>query len=459
MKKFGRKAVAQRFHIFGIVFLLTISNPVYCTSIDNNVEQGISALKQGNYKIALQWLKAAEAGSSTHSDLNQALGLAHLYLSNYKIAKKYFYLAQSSPRTHEATYYLGVIAMERGNHKQAKNWFLQAAKQSDDLEVQKQADKALLKLNFRTDLNVKDLTPEPIRSFAYLSLETNFIDGIIDPDDTSIKDTYDTTIALVAAGSRTLTEKQSSVDWKIGGNLYSEKYNNFSIYDLDSYQVYSSIGKTFNNNKLQAKLGVTHSALNGQDYLNQKELLLNSHFTINNKNLLLTGRYIDVSSPDSTYAQYNGNTKGLGIELRGGKQQKWRLGMEWRSEERQGLQTAFVNDAGQNFEGFTGYSRDWVKLKGRVSWPLNSKWNQTLEASLRKANYHDTDSFLVNDSDSQLTEQSRKSLRSKLKAELTRHLTDKLDLVFKYEFIDDNGSNNSDDLTSQIGTIGVNYLF
>jgi hypothetical protein len=268
------------------------------------------------------------------------------------------------------------------------------------------------------------------------------------------------TVALLAAGARTLTKKQSPVDWKVGGSLYSEKYNDFSLYDMRSYQIYSSIGKSFSTSKLQGKLGFTHSDLNGQSYLDQKELTLNSHLTLNNnKTLLLTGRYIDVSSPDGTYSQYNGYTTGLGAELRGGKDYKWRVGIEWRSEQRQGLQTALINDAGQNFTGFTGYSRDWVKLKGRVSWGLNSKWNQTLEASLRGANYHDTDSFLTNSSDTQLTQQSRQSLRGKLKVELTRHLTDKLDLVFKYEFMDDNADNDRYDLTSQVGTVGINYLF
>jgi tetratricopeptide (TPR) repeat protein len=460
MKKSRNKTIALLPKILGVIFLFSISSHVLCTPIDNKVKQGISALKQGNYKTALQWLKAAEASASKHTDLRQALGLTYLYLGNFQRSKKYFNLVRNSPRRYEATYYLGVIAMKQGNHKQARDWFLQAANQSDDLEAQEQANKALFRLDFRTDLKGENLTPKPIRHFAYLSLETNFIDGIIDPNDSSIKDAHDTTIALLAAGSRTLTKKQSSIDWKIGGNLYSEKYTNFSIYDMNSYHVYSSIGKTFDNNKLQAKLGFTHSELNDQDYLDQKGLTLQSNLAINNnKSLLLTGRYIDLSSPDDIYAQYNGNTKGLGAELRGGKHHKWRVGIEWRSEQRQGLQTAFTNDAGQNFTGFTGYSRDWVKLKGRISWPLNSKWTQTLEASLRGAKYHDTDSFLANSSDTQLTEQSRKSLRSLLKAELTYHLTGKLDLIFKYKLVDDNGNNDSDDLTSQIGTVGINYLF
>jgi len=118
-----------------------------------------------------------------------------------------------------------------------------------------------------------------------------------------------------------------------------------------------------------------------------------------------------------------------------------------------------TNDSAQTFAGYTSYSRDWIKLKGRLSWKWSENWKQQVEASVRTTEYHDSDQFLANSSDTALTEQQRSTTRVGLKTELSRKITENLDLSLRYKYIDDDANNDNYDFSSQTMSLGVNYLF
>lgn len=448
--------------VSSLLIILSIYQTAWAAPADQRVELGISALQQGDYETAKQWLESAQKQASTDNELKHALGLTYFHLNDLNLAEHYFLLAQTTPRRYEAAYFLGEIARKQGDSNSAKQWFLQAANQDEDIEVQAQADKALLKLSLFSLHGAENQNERKnsLRKFAFVSIETNFVDGVIDPDDTTGTNNNDTTIAFLAAGATSLSPENSALDWKLGGSLYTEKYSDLSIYNVDSYSVFSTLGKNLNNQKPEGKLGYTRLNLNGTPYLDQTEIALKNRLALgSNTQLILTGRYIDINSPDGNFNQYNGDTTELGAEIRQGQSLKWRLGVSWRAENRQGLATTVSNDSLESFSGFTAYSRDLLKLKGRLSWLWNKNWRQNITANLRFANYQDTDKFLASSSDIELSEQIRKSQRTGFKAELIRGITERLDLTLRYEWLNENSNNDVYDFTSQTGSAGISYLF
>ena len=422
---------------------------------------GVAALKSGDYDTALQWLVSAESMQSNHPDLKNALALAYYHLGNYAISEKYFQQALLTPRRYEATFFLGKLAEINNDYQKAEYWYQQAADQYEEFEIQAEADNALLNLSLRASgPNGKLEQGDQLRRFGFLSLDASKADGIVNPDDSSGENDSDISISILAAGSTTLSPKNSALDWKLGGSVYAEKYQDFSIYDVQSLGVNTSLSKRSGNHQWTGKLGYANFTLDGEPYLNQLDFSLKDIFPLSNTiKLVLQGRYIDVASTDETYQYYAGNLAELAAELRGGQDLKWRLGFAWRTEDRADLITSLVNANDQTLTGLTSYSRDWVRIRAKLSWSWSTRWQQKLEASLRSAKYHDGDLFLAEATDSSLTEQLRSATRVNLKAELTRKISDKIDLNFGWRLLDDESNNHRYDFNSQTIFTGMSYLF
>jgi len=366
-----------------------------------------------------------------------------------------------TPRRYEATFFLGKLAEINNDYQKAEYWYQQAADQYEEFEIQAEADNALLNLSLRASgPNGKLEQGDQLRRFGFLSLDASKADGIVNPDDSSGENDSDISISILAAGSTTLSPKNSALDWKLGGSVYAEKYQDFSIYDVQSLGVNTSLSKRSGNHQWTGKLGYANFTLDGEPYLNQLDFSLKDIFPLSNTmKLVLQGRYIDVGSTDETYQYYAGNLAELAAELRGGQDLKWRLGLAWRTEDRADLITSLMNANDQTLTGLTSYSRDWVRIRAKLSWSWSTRWQQKLEASLRSAKYHDGDLFLAEATDSSLTEQLRSATRVNLKAELTRKISDKIDLNFGWRLLDDESNNHRYDFNSQTIFTGMSYLF
>lgn len=444
-----------------VVFLAGMHTCVFASPADQRVELGIDALKTGDYATAQQWLESARSLQSTHPDLMNALGLSYYKLKDYDRAEAFFRAARDTPRKHEAAYYLGKIYQLRGDRKEAANWFNLAAEQYEDLEIQSAADNEMVRISLtRSTGTDRSDKVESLRNFGFLALESSLVDGIVNPDDATGTNDNDTSVVLLAAGSMTLSPAQSPADWKVGGSLYSEKYSDFSAYDVESYNLFSSVGFNLQQHKLETKVSYAKFVLGGEPYLDQTGISLKDSISMDDANkLVLHARYTDVSSPESTYEYNAGDLIELGAELRGGDAVKWRLGVTWREEDREDRERTYVNSNSDSLAGFTSYSRDWVRVRGRLAWKWSPKWSQKLEASFRSAEYQDADIYLENTDDSNLNELVRTTTRMQIKAELSRKITDKLDMSVRLEHLDDDANNDSYDFSSQTVSAGVGYLF
>lgn len=444
-----------------VILLAGMNVGVFASPADQRVELGIDALKAGDYATAQQWLESARSLQSTHPDLMNALGLSYFQSKDYDRAEIFFRAARDTPRKHEAAFYLGKIYQLRGEREEASRWFNLAAEQYEDLEIQSAADNEMVRISLTRSADVdRGDKIDSLRKFGFLALESSLVDGIVNPDDTSGTNDNDTSVALLAAGSMTLSPENSPADWKVGGSVYSEKYSDFSTYDVESYNLFSSVGFNLKRHKLESKVSYAKFVLGGEPYLDQTSVSLQDSIAMNDgSKLVLHARHTDVSSPESTYEYYEGDLTELGAELRGGEAVKWRLGVAWRSEDREDLETSYVNSNSDSLAGFTSYSRDWVRVRGRLAWKWSPQWSQKLEASFRSAEYKDADIYLDNSVDTALTEQVRTTTRMQLKAELSRKITDKLDLSVRLEHLDDDANNDSYDFSSQTVSAGVGYLF
>ncbi len=444
-----------------VIFIILFSSNGYTSVADEHVNYGIDALQNKDYKKALQWLTSPKANASEHPDKQNALGLSYYYLEQYSKAMKHFKLAQKTPRRYEAAFYLGDIAQKQDRIKRAKYWYSIAAKQYDDIEVQAHAENALLALSLGDNqATIKRELSRELRQYLYVSLDTNYIDGIIDPDDSSGTDENDTSTSFLLAGKVTLTPVKSLVDLRLGAHYYAEKYANITAYNTDLVSVFTTLGTVVDEQYLETRLKYSKQTLDGEDYLNHTEISFKDTIhNVKNSQFIFTGRFIETSSPTDNYSQYNGDTTEAGVEIRKGEKIKVRLGLRWRNEARQGLSPEFINDSGDTFTGFTAYAREMLIFRTYLSWLWSNKWQQNIEVKYRDTEYKDDDLFLASSSDTQLSSQTRSSNRVTAKVELIHHVTKKLDLTLRYKMIDEDVNDDIYDYTSQTISAGISYIF
>lgn len=444
------------------ILIFMLAHPLgYTASVaDNRVDLGIQALKTGDFHTAKQWLESAQKRSSQHPDLPNALGLTYLGLENRTLAKQFFKQALDTRRAHEAAYHLGQLAMDAQDFDSAKAWFHKAANQYEDIEVQRAADQALLKVELLLASGSSVEKSDFLRKFALIAFDFGEVRGLVNPDDTQGEDESDTNVALLMAGSTTLTSVANELDWKLGGSFYTERYSTFSAYDIDGYSVFSSINTPVLQYTPEFRAAVSRFMIDGEPYLDQLDLGLKQQWSLpSSRKLLVHGKLSSVDSPEATYAYYAGQLAEIGAELQGGDSPAWRLGITWRQENRDDQSGLVSNTAGDSFEFHTSYSRDWWRLRGRLNWSWTPKWRQKLEASWRVASYHDADRYLLTTSDTDLTVHQRDTVRWNLKAELSRSLTPTLDLNLKFEHMEDDSNDNRYDFDSQSVSAGMSYLF
>ncbi|MGV6818084.1 MAG: hypothetical protein ACWA44_12545 [Thiotrichales bacterium] len=429
---------------------------------DKRVEFGIEALKQGDYDTASQWLLSARQRGSKHPDLTLALGLSSYYSGNLGEAADYLLTATTGEHRYEAAYYLGEIKRDQGELSTAQSWYEIAAGQYEDIEIQKAADNALLRLRL---LNLTNETlienGDTLERYALVSLESSYTAGLTDPEDSSDADAKDTSTAILAAGGLALPLGKNPLKWLAGASYYAENYSDFSAYDVSALSIHTGISNQFSANKVLARAGYTQFKLAGAPYLNQSELRLQNRYRLSRElELVTTGKLIDINSPTSAYAHSAGELFGISAKLQGNSDLKWRLSISAQRENRgsQSVNIA-IPATGEYVTTHTSYSRDWVKLSGKLSWPLKTKWRQSLAASWRSAFYQDSESYLANADDEDLSEQQRKVQRLTLKTELSRRLTNQLEATLGYQYLNDDANIDFYDFNSHTISMGITAMF
>lgn len=443
--------------------LLTLFPQAYAaSSADNRVTLGIQALRSGDYNTAQQWLFSAQEKGTTHPDLELALGLSYYYSNDLKAAMNHLKIAANGKNRYEAAYYLGEIYTQLGSAPSARSWYEIAASQYEDTEIQHAADQAILRLQ------LIDVTTEPlvesaneINRFALVSAESSYSDGLINPDDSTGSASEDSSVSVLLAGGLTLLPIKENLHWKAGASFYTEKYSDFSDYNVDAITVNTDLSFTPGSKNLMARIGHTRFNLNDAPYLDQTEIRLeNQHPFSQNSSIKTTGKVTLVSSPNGDYEYSAGTLYDFGAELRAKAPLNWRLGISARRENRGDVSTTITLPSNnETATAETYYSRDWIKLSGRLSWKLGEKWRQNLGASWRVAQYHNADSYLASDEDTSLTVLHRETQRLTLKTELTRALTNHLDARLGYQYLADDANNNAYDFNSHTISAGVSYLF
>lgn len=426
------------------------------------VDLGIEALKAGDYKTAQQWLVSAHQQGATHPDIQLALGLSAYYLGQLDNAKNYLNQAASGSNRYEAAYYLGEINRNQGDLRSAQSWYEVAASQYEDIEIQKAADDALIRLRL-LNLSTESFIDEPSTTgrYALVSLESSYLDGLIDPNDGTDTDAQDTSTTLLVAGGINLPTHAKKVNWLGGVSYYTEKYAAFSVYDVDALSLHMGLSRQQKESSLQARIGYTHYELAGIPYLNQAEFRLENKKNIRqNLKLITTGRLTSISSETDNYKHSAGKLYGLSAEIRGGTNLSWRAGLSARRENRGSqLNEITIPATGELATAVTAYSKDWIKLYGRLSWKVSDKWHHNISASWRTARHQDDEQYLSNNEDEELTSLRRQTERVTLKAEMSYALTKNLDAHLGYQFLSDNANIDDYDFTSHRLSAGINVLF
>ncbi|MEE8238261.1 MAG: tetratricopeptide repeat protein [Gammaproteobacteria bacterium] len=443
-----------------LLVALTLILPAYATAqpdINATFSAGAAAFEAGDLDTALEAFESVRAIEGPSVETDFALGLVLYRMGEHEDAELLLTGLVDSEQGPRSAYYLGRIAEARGDYPSARAWFTRAADQYDDLEVQAWADDSMMALMFVDESSPTQRTP---RSYAFLSTHTNVVDGILDPNDTTVVDAQDTSLSVLFAGTLAVWNRTSYPSLSVGGAVYRENYSEFSEYDIASTNVFTELDGGPDRYEWGLRLGYTEFQFGGEDYVDHLDLSFSNEFELSNGlNLLASARLTDVTSPTVQYLRYEGELRDFNIGLGGGDRLNWRVDLGYRVEDRLDETTVLVNDSGQTFLGFRSYSRDIQRLSGRLSWDYNSYWYQVLEAGLRQTDYHDPDLFLTDSNQGSLTVLTRSADRITLRAEVGRWIGNRLKIVGLVEYLDEDANIDIYDFDSLLLSIGLDYMF
>ncbi len=443
-----------------LLVALTLIAPVCVTAQPESnatFNAAAAAFEAGDLETARDAFESVLAVEGPSVETNFSLGLVLYRMGELADAELLLTGLVDSEVGPRSAYYLGRIAEVRGDFAAAKAWFTRAADQYDDLEVQAWADDSLVGLMFAEPSSSTQRRP---RSYAFISTQTNVVDGILDPDDTTVEDATDSSLTVFFAGSASVWNRTGYPSLDVGGAVYREKYSDFSAYDIASTNVFAQLSGGLEQTDWGLKLGYTQFQLGGEDYVDHWDLSFSKEFALSDQfNLLATARLTDVTSPTTQYLRYEGDLRELTVGLSGGDRLDWRVDLGYRIEDRLDDTTQLVNDSGVSFEGFRSYSRDSLQLRGRLDWDYNGNWYQVLEAMVRKIDYHDPDLFLTESNQSGLTALTRAANRVTLRAEVGRWIGNRLKLAGLVEYLDESANNELYDFDSLSFSIGLDYMF
>ena len=418
---------------------------------------GATAFEAGDLETALEAFESVRTIEGPSVETDFALGIVLYRMGEFADAELLLSGLVDSEQGPRSAYYLGRIAEARGDFPSARAWFTRAADQYDDLEVQAWADDSVMALMF---VEQSSSTQRGPRSYAFISTQTNVVDGILDPDDTTVEDAKDSSLAVLVAGTLAVWNRTSYPSLSVGGSVYRENFSEFSEYDIASTNVFTRLDGGPDRYEWGLKLGYTEFQLGGQDYVDHSDLSFSNEYAVSDRlNLMATARLTDVTSPTAEYRRYEGELRDLTIGLDGGDRLNWRVDLGYRVEDRLDETTVLVNDSGQTFLGFRSYSRDIQRLSGRLSWDYNNYWYQVLEAGVRQTDYHDSDLFLTDSNQSSLTALTRSADRITLRAEVGRWIGNRLKIVGLVEYLDEDANNDIYDFDSLLLSIGLDYMF
>jgi hypothetical protein len=415
-------------------------------------------LEPGELVTAIDELEAQRKleGPTPESDL--ALAVALYRIGEFDRAESLLRRIEGAAFEARGTYHLGRVAHLRGHYSDARGWYEQVSAQDEDLTAQAWADDALLSLLFEDSFPAAAQRSVP-QAFAFASVETQWVDGIIDPDDSAATEAADSALALLIAGSAPVWAPNDTTNIRLGGSYYQVDYDEFDAYNIAAASGFSELENRVGNHQWRTRVGISHLWLDGVDYVRQHDLRLTDTISLNSKiDLRLGIRYINVDSPSSQFDRYQGDIYELtgGVASRG--RWDWRLDYSYRTEDRQDQQLSFVNDAGSELGGFRSYSRDLHQISARLNWAWNSRWEQELLASVRVADYHDADRFLDSSTQS-MTQLNREATRFAFRTEVRRLFSDKFWLTGKIDWLDENANNDLYDFDGLTISFGLEHRF
>lgn len=408
---------------------------------------------------ARQILEALAVDGGLDGESLLALGIVQFRIGDIDSAKVTLRSLAHTSFEYQAKYFLGLISEAGGDYERAREFYSAAANQYEDLAVQERADHALLVLSFddRTDAPGKVVNR---RNLWFISGNVKSVDGLVDPDDSVALDESDTAFDLLAAGSLTLWSPDDRNSWRIGANVFSERHSDFSEYDLQVLGGWTQYEHSFGRNLLQLQFGLSDIRFGGEDYLGYTDFVLANTIALTPVwDLKASALYREISANNPDYAFYAGDAMQLGLELRGKSDTWWRFEYRYRREDLADRYLEFTNDEGAVFDGFQSYSRDYHQLAARYDLTWSDRLTQTFSALLRSTEYADANLFLESGDDPALTEATRDGWRWSFGSELTWSVSERMNLLFEIEYLDEDANIDLYDFDSLRIGVGADYLF
>lgn len=409
-----------------LVSLLCLSTPAGADPGGDDFDAGIRAFQRGEYRLAVEHFRRAQAAGLQNPRLDYNLGSAYYRLEDYANSRRHFEKLAAHPHFAALAFYnLGLIANRTGDPAGAIAWFDRCAETTADPELKALAERQIATLGGRP----------PARGFGYVSAGYGYDSNItLLPSSTAAGESGDFVQAL-ALGEWTL-HGDSADGYYLTGLLLSTDYLDSGDFDYDSLTLGAAYRHRAGGWRLGYAVEFGQSSFGGDDYTDSRGLVMNARKNLSDdRELRLRLALEDIAEGSAGFAYLDGSRAELGASYRvevGRREYRFEYSLEFNDRE---------NTASESFSP----TRHRVRLRYFDQVTARTEIGATLE--FRESDYKGVPGDERND--------ERTRLRLEGKHELDRTWTAQAELTYT----DNDSSDDASAYHKYQALVSINALF
>lgn len=434
------------------LFLCWLSPP----SEASNFQQGIEAVKQQNYSLAIEHFQRGLAHDALTTDQRSVvyfnLGVCYYRIAMYDKAVHSFKEAMSSHLLlWRSVFNLALVAEKQQRWRYAGKLYKKTIDNSNDNQLLNLAQQKLDQLLLSNQLTLADINQKfdiyiPTQWRAVLSSAAGHDSELVDPKDFSGSGSEDRFYEIFAAAYRPLLVAGNRY-WVFSTLAYAQRYESIEEFDMTLLSAGLEHRWQFDEHLLRAGVIIERSVVGGDDYL------LTQIYNLSYRWPSSSGAKIDLKyayrNYDALSERYN-PLDGFSQELELSWTEPW-VGYQ-RLQAGLFLLTDERDDHFDLLWGFTSFSAYRQGLRG--AWDYR-RWGgrYTVDVEFRNSLYHDHNTM------ADWTEKRRRDRRYKIGINANYLLSSALEFNLEYHYTYNKSNLTNYSYQGGIATIGLSYEY
>ncbi|MCW9024476.1 MAG: tetratricopeptide repeat protein [Gammaproteobacteria bacterium] len=410
-----------------IALVFSLSTPqVGLGATNDTFNKGMTYFKEGKYQQAIQQFKKSEKQGLHNAAVYYNLGVSYFKLQQYKSAEYYFNKTRKFKEMQAlAEYNLGLVALKQNDKKNAIRWFKSASTYKN---------KKITQLSNTQLSRLRQKTARQWYNMASLTLgHNNNISSA--PDEVATKESGNY-MDLYASTNGVLSGTYDDGIRLKGSFLYQDFFNT-NTYDYTQFNI--GLYKHF-------KLDEWKTALGG--YFERSTYADTSYLQI--LGLVGTGKY-KTSNTDTIYLRYRYNDISSSLENQYNYLEGWRQQFQialWQYTKDHSSSLSYELELNDRTDTSTrSYSPTRHSINGSYRYFIDKQWHLGLHASYRNSDYPVKPT------------QNREDDRYRAAVDLLYKIEKNWKVKLKYQYTDNNSTDNNYEYTQDLYYISTDYSF